>query len=165
MISLIALLKTYTWMPQIIDIVRNQGIQLTNDIRANMGALGINKTLKTANSLRIETKQEGSKVRMTLFGRPFFNTVRTGRRPTPDKKPSRDMITNITEWVEARGIDEKAVWAIATNIQKKGTKLWQEGGRTDIVEPAIDDFVNNVSQDLLDAKADDLILKIREMKW
>lgn len=152
-------------MPQIIDIVQNNGIQLTNDIRANMGQAGLNATLKTANSLRIETKQAGSKVTMTLFGRPFFNTVRTGRRPTPDKKPSRDMIANITEWVNARGIDESAVWAIATNIQKKGTKLWQEGGRTDIVEPAIDDFVNQTAQDLLDAKADDLILKLREMKW
>ena len=152
-------------MPQIIDIVNSNGIQLANDIRANMGAAGMNVTFKTANSLRIETVQQGPKVRMTLYGRAFFNTVRTGRKPTPDKKPSRDMISNIAEWVEARGIDEKAVWAIATSIQKKGTKLWQEGGREDIVEPAIDDFVNNVAQDLLDAKSEELILKIREMKW
>jgi len=152
-------------MPQLIDIVQQNGIQLSNDIRANMGAAGINATLKTANSLRIETVVSGSRVKMTLFGRPFFNTIRTGRRPTPDKKPSRDMISNIAEWVAARGIDESAVWAIATSIQQKGTKLWQEGGREDIVEPAIDDFVNNVAQDALDAKADDLILKIREMKW
>ena len=152
-------------MPQIIDIVQNNGIQLTNDIRANMGQAGMNATLKTANSLRIETKQEGSKVKMTLFGRPFFMTVQTGRRPTPDKKPSRDMISNITEWVEARGLDEKAVWAIATNIQKKGTKLWQEGGRTDIVDPAVDEFVNQTATDLLDMASENLILKIREMKW
>jgi len=57
------------------------------------------------------------------------------------------------------------VWAIATNIQKKGTKLWQEGGRTDIIEPATDDLINNTAQDLLDAKAEEMILKIREMKW
>jgi hypothetical protein len=152
-------------MPQIIDIVQNNGIQLTNNIRANIGQAGMNATLKTANSLRIETKQEGSKVKMTLFGRPFFMTVQTGRRPTPDKKPSRDMISNITEWVNARGLDEKAVWAIATNIQKKGTKLWQEGGRTDIVDPAVDDFLNQTAQDVLEWGADNLILKIREMKW
>lgn len=152
-------------MPQIIDIVQQNGIQWTNDVRANMGAAGINATLKTANSLRIEVKQEGTKVKMTAFGRPFFNTIRTGRRTTPDKKPSKDMIANIAEWVEARGIDESAVWAIATSIQKKGTALWREGGRTDIVEPATDDLINNVAQDLLDAKADEFILKIREMKW
>lgn len=152
-------------MPQLIDIVQQNGIQWTNDVRANMGAAGINATLKTANSLRIEVKQEGTKTKMTAYGRPFFNTTRTGRRPTPDKKPSRDMIANIAEWVAARGIDESAVWAIATSIQKKGTQLWRDGGRTDIVEPATDDLINNVAQDLLDAKADDLILKIRELKW
>lgn len=152
-------------MPQIIDIVQQNGIQWTNDVRANMGAAGINATLKTANSLRIEVRQEGTKVKMTAFGRPFFNTVRTGRKPTPDKKPSRDMIANIAEWVEARGLPESAVWAIAVSIQKKGTALWREGGRTDIIEPATDDLINSTAQDLLDAKADDLILKIREMKW
>ena len=152
-------------MRQTIDIVNSNGIQLTNDIRANMGATGMNVTLKTANSLRIETVQQGTKVRMTLYGRPYFNTIRTGRKPTPDKKPSREMISNLSEWVQGRGLDLKAVWAIATSIQKKGTKLWQEGGREDIVEPAIDDFVNNVAQDLLDAKSEELILKIREMKW
>lgn len=152
-------------MPQIINIVQNNGIQWTNDVRANMGAAGINATLKTANSLRIEVKQEGTKVIMTAFGRPFFNTIRTGRKPTPDKKPSRDMISNIAEWVAARGIDESAVWAIATSIQKKGTALWREGGRTDIIEPATDDLINSTAQDLLDAKADEMILKIREMKW
>lgn len=152
-------------MPQIIDIVTNNGIQWTNDVRANMGAAGMNVTLKTANSLRIEVIQETGKVKMTAFGRPFFNTVRTGRRPTPEKKPSRDMIANIAEWVDGRGLPESAVWAIATNIQKKGTKLWQQGGRTDIIEPATDDLINNVAQDLLDAKADEMILKIREMKW
>lgn len=158
-------LKTFTSMPQIINIVQNNGIQLTNDIRANMGATGTNATLKTANSLRIETKQEGTKVKMTLFGRPFVNTIRTGRKPTPDKKPSRDMIANITEWVGARGLPESAVWAIATSIQKKGTALWREGGRTDIVEPAVDEFINNVSKDLLDQEVENFRLKIREMKW
>lgn len=152
-------------MSQIIDIVQQNGIQWTNDVRANMGAAGINATLKTANSLRIEVRQEGSKVKMTAFGRPFFNTIRTGRRPTPDKKPSKDMIANIAEWVGARGMDESAVWAIATSIQKKGTQLWRDGGRTDIVEPATDDLINSTAQGLLDAKADEFILKIREMKW
>ena len=152
-------------MPQIIDIVTQNGIQWTNDVRANMGAAGMNVTFKTANSLRIEVTESAGKVKMTAFGRPFFNTVRTGRKPTPDKKPSRDMIANIAEWVSARGLDESAVWAIATSIQKKGTKLWQEGGRTDIIEPATDDLINNTAQDLLDAKAEEMILKIREMKW
>ncbi len=149
----------------IIKLLNDEGIQLMNDIRANMGSAGMNATNQTSHSLRIEVKQQGTKFKMQLLGRPYFMTVQTGRRPTPNKKPSREMIANITRWVEARGIDLEAVWAIATKIQKKGTRLWQEGGRTDIVDPAVDDLINNVSLALADAGSDDLVLKIRQMKW
>jgi post-segregation antitoxin (ccd killing protein) len=152
-------------MPEIFDVVNTQGLKLVSGIQNNIAAAGQNATGKTAQSLRIETKQEGTKVTMQLFGRPFFMTVQTGRRPTPDKKPSREMIDNIKEWVNARGISESAVWAIATNIQKKGTQLWREGGREDIVDPAVDNFVNDVAQEFLKAEADNFVLKLRQMKW
>lgn len=152
-------------MPEIYNVIQGQGIELMNNIRLNMGRAGMNATNKTSHSLRIELKQEGTKFKMQLLGRPFFMTVQTGRRPTPDKKPPREMISNIAEWMEARGMDEREVWAVATNIQKKGTQLWREGGRTDIVDPAIDEFVNGVSQGLLEAEADNFVLKLRQMKW
>lgn len=152
-------------MPEIYNVIQGQGIELMNNIRLNMGRAGMNATNKTSHSLRIELKQEGTKFKMQLLGRPFFMTVQTGRRPTPDKKPSREMISNIAEWMEARGMDEREVWAVATNIQKKGTQLWRDGGRTDIVDPAIDEFVNGVSQALLEAEADNFVLKLRQMKW
>ena len=144
------------------EAVGQAGIQLINDIRANLGSTGTNATQETSRSLRIQQAREGSKIKMQLLGRPFFMTVQTGRRPTPDKKPSKDMIDNITKWVNARSIDIEAVWAIATNIQKKGTKLWQSGGREDIVDPAIDDFINNVSQAVLKAKVTEFVVKIKE---
>lgn len=150
---------------EINELLYSEGIQLGNDIRANIGAAGEWATGDTARSIRIEVKQEGTKYRMQLLARPYFWTVQTGRRPTPNKKPSREMIANITRWVEARGIDLGAVWAIAMTIQRRGTRLWLEGGRTDIVDPALDDFINNVSMALADAGADDLILKVKQMKW
>lgn len=152
-------------MPEIFEVIQDKGIDLINNIRVNLGSTGTNATVKTSQSLRIELKQEGTKYSLTLFGRPFFMTVQTGRRPTPDKKPSREMIDNLKEWVNARGLDESAVWAIATNINKKGTKLWRDGGRTDIVDPAVDTFVNDVGQAFLEAEADNYILKVRAMKW
>ena len=150
---------------ELIEIVNEQGIQLINNIRANLGSTGTNATLKTSQSLRIEISQEGANIRLKLFGRPFFNTVETGRKPTPGKKPSREFIENLKPWAAARGIDEKAVWAIATKINQKGTNLFMAGGREDIVEPAVDTFVNNVSQGLLNSAADDFQIKIREMEW
>lgn len=149
----------------IIKILNDEVIQLANDIRANIGGAGMWATGETGNSLKIQVTQEGTKFRAQLVGRPYFMTVQTGRKPTPNKKPSREMIAGITRWVEARGIDLEAVWPIAMAIQRRGTRLWFEGGRTDIVDPAVDDFVNNVSMRLAEAGADDLVLKIKQMKW
>ena len=149
-------------MPEIFDIVNSKSIELVNNIRANLGASGQNATLKTSQSLRFELAQEGPNFKMKLFGRPFFRTVETGRKPTPDKKPSREMIENIGVWAQARGLDESAVWAIATKIQKKGTQLWRDGGRMDIIDPAVDTFINDVSTSILDAEADNFILKVKD---
>lgn len=152
-------------MPEIFDVIQNNTIDLVNNIRANLGATGTNATGKTSQSLKFEIKQNGSKFSVQLKGRPFFMTVQTGRKPTPDKKPSREMIQNIGEWANARGLDESLVWAIATKIQQRGTRLWFEGGRDDIVDPAVDQYINDLSQGLLNAEAENFILKVRELEW
>lgn len=152
-------------MPEIFDVIQTDSIELINNVRANLGATGTNATMSTSQSLRIEVKQEGLKYKMQLFGRSFFMTVQTGRKPTPDKKPSRAMVDNIKKWIAARGMNESAAWAIATNINKKGTKLWQSGGREDILDPAADVFVNDVSMNILETAADDFLSKIRVMSW
>lgn len=152
-------------MPELFNVVQSEGIDLINDVRINLGRTGTNATNKTSQSLRVQINQEGSKIKMQLYGRPFFMTVQTGRKPTPDKKPSREMVDNIREWMDARGMDETKAWAVATNINKKGTKLWRQGGREDILDPAVDQFVNDVSQELLDAEAENFQLKIRGMEW
>jgi methyl coenzyme M reductase alpha subunit len=148
----------------LIEILNEQGIELVNGIRANLGSTGTTATGKTSQSLRFEISQEGTKTRLKLFGRPFFMTVETGRKATPNKKPSREFIENLKPWAEARGIPEGAVWAIATDINKRGTALWRAGGTDQIVEPPVDTFINNVGQALLDSKADDLVFKIREIQ-
>jgi hypothetical protein len=54
------------------------------------------------------------------------------------------MIENIKEWVAARGKPESMVWAIATKINKEGTKLWQQGGRTDIYTDLKEGFADKI---------------------
>src|SRR5688500_1697363 len=147
-------------MPELIDVVQNQGIHLLNNIRVNLGSTGTNATMRTSQSLRLEVSQSGDIIKMLLYGREFFTSVRAGRRPTPGKKPSREFIENLRPWADARGIPQSAVWAIATSINKKGTNLWLAGGRDDIIEPAVDEFVNNVSQAALDTEADNFQLKL-----
>lgn len=152
-------------MPEIFEVIQSEGIGLINDIRANLGRTGTNATVATSQSLRIELKQEGSKTKMQLLGRKFFMTVQTGRRPTPGKKPSMEMVDNIKVWANERGIDESAAWAIATKINQRGTRLWFEGGRTDIVDPAVETFVENVSDNVLEAEADNFVFKMKALKW
>jgi hypothetical protein len=149
-------------MQETYDIVNIKGIDLVNNIRADIGASGQNATLKTSQSLRFEIVESGTKISFKLFGSAFFMTVYTGRKPTPDKKPSREMIQNITQWVAARGMDESAIWAIATKIQLKGTQLWRDGGRIDDYERIVDTFINDVSTAILDKEADNFILKVKD---
>lgn len=150
---------------EISQLLGEKGQKLVNDIQRNLAAAGKNATGETARSLKFSIEQNGSVTRFVLTGRPFFNVVQTGRRPTPEKKPSREIITRITAWVKAKNIDLSAVWGIATKIQQEGTKLWQEGGRTDIINPAVDDFINNVSREILANEAEEFKIKIQEMKW
>lgn len=111
-------------------------IKTTQD---NLIKTGKNVTGKTAQSMRKEVKDDGPKIVGTVYVPKYFKVVETGRRPTPDKKPSREMLDNIREWANAKGLTKGAEWAIATTINKEGTKLWKEGGREDIFTPATDE--------------------------
>jgi hypothetical protein len=148
---------------ELFDALRVRTIDMVNDIRANLGATGTNATGRTSQSLRFEITQNGGKMNMRLYGRPFFMTVQTGRRPTPEKKPSREMIDNLRVWMEARGMDASKVWGLATKINQRGTRLWLEGGREDIVDPVVDEFINGISMDALAAEQENFILNVR--KW
>lgn len=107
--------------------------------KENMQKAGQIVTGKMAKSLRSEIRGEGNKITGYVYAAPFFPVLETGRKPTPDKKPSKAMVENIREWADVKGLGEGAEWAIATTINKEGTKLWQQGGREDIFTPATDD--------------------------
>jgi len=117
-------------------------------VKINLDTAGTKATGKTAKSLRFEVTEKGNNLVVEVFGREYFATVETGRKPTPDKKPSRAMIDNIKEWTNAKGIPESAAWGIATNINKFGTKLWQQGGRKDIYTEPIPSFLNILGEQL-----------------
>lgn len=119
-------------------ILTDTGQSFIKDIQRNLDSTGTTATGKTKRSLRQEITKDGNKIILTIYGREFFFTVETGRKATPDKKPSSGMIANIRQWVQARGMNQSMVWAIAMSIQKKGTLLHQRGGREDIVSNVLD---------------------------
>lgn len=134
----------------IAEILRDNGIDAINEIRANLGRTGTNASMKTSQSLGYEVVQNGTRWKLIITGRPFFMTVETGRKPTPGKKPSREMITNIAAWLNARGLGDISPWAVAMTIQRKGTELWLKGGRKDIVSNVLNDqFYTKIGDDIL----------------
>ena len=115
-----------------------------SQVKANLDSTGTTATGKSKDSLRYEITEEGKKIILTVFGKPYFAVVETGRKPTPDKKPGRAMIDAIKEWTAARGKPESMAWAIAVKINKEGTKLWQAGGRTDIYTDLKEGFADTI---------------------
>ena len=123
--------------------------------RCPITSTGTSATGKTAQSLRYEITNEGTKATLKVVGKPYFMVVETGRKATPGKKPSKDFVDNIKEWLQTKGKESDLAYAIAMSINKKGTKLWQDGGRTDIVS-------NVINQNLVDKINTDLLNKFAE---
>lgn len=141
-------------MSEFINILQEGAESLIEKIRANMVANNINATNKTSESLEYEIIEDGDKTTLNINANKFASVIETGRKPTPDLKPGASMIQNITEWVNARGLESSLVWAIATQINKEGTKLWQEGGRDDIYTLPFNEFIELLSNKILDFEMD-----------
>lgn len=132
------------------EILLKNGDDAVNAIRANLASTGTNATLNTSNSVSRSVSQVGSKIVLTVVGsRPFFPTVETGSKPST-KNPSPDMIQSLTEWAQARNLPKEAVWGVAKNILKDGSKLWQKGGRSDIYSNVRQDIIDKITKDVAD---------------
>ena len=122
------------------------GNDIVKTLRNNLSKAGKNATGKTSKSLRHEVTDEDGVIALTVYGRPFFNAVETGRGPrksTTQGKFKEAML----EWMQARGIgsalDQKGKEALARfftwRINKLGDKLFRSGGRKDIFTPVTTD--------------------------
>lgn len=134
-----------------LTILSSYGQSTVAQIQANLSATGTNASGKTSRSLRFEVREHGDKqILQVIGGRKYFMTVETGRKATPQyTKPSAAFVKSIKEWMEAKGIQGPA-YAIAKSIHQKGTKLFQKGGRMDIVSNVVtQDLVDRISKDIL----------------
>lgn len=104
----------------------------------------VEATGKTSESIRYEVETTDKKDRLLLIGRAFFELIEKGRRPT-DKGPSPEMIKFLTEYAQARGMDDpkSAAWAIAKTINKEGDKTYRSGGRL-VYSPELVKFVEEL---------------------
>lgn len=136
----------------LISILNKYGASTVQQIRDNLQSTGTNATGKTSQSLRYEVINNGDKATLRVLGKPYFAVVETGRKPTPQyTKPSVEFVDSIKEWLRARGKSEGSAYGIAKSIHSKGTKLYRDGGRKDIVSNVVNqNLVDKISADLLD---------------
>ncbi len=146
---------------ELITILKKYGQSTVSQIRENLSSTGTDASKKTSQSLRYEIISDSSTTSLRIIGKPFFAVVETGRKPTPDYKPSKQFVASIREWLKAKGGEEGAAYAIARTIHQKGTKLYQQGGRTDIFSNVINDsLIDKISADLLDKFADEFLKNV-----
>lgn len=143
----------------IISILNQYGNSTIEQIKQNLSSTSASG--KTAQSLHYQVTNEGTKATLKILGKPYFMVVETGRKPTPDKKPSKEFVRNIKDWLQFVSGDTRPAYAIAMSINQKGTKLWQKGGRKDIVSNVINqNLVDKISLDLLNKFAEQVMTSV-----
>ena len=109
---------------------------LRTDIINSLQAAGSDATGETARSLTIVQQDAGFQLQMPAY----MQLLETGRGPTSANATPGDppMIQRIQQWCQAKGLPDKAAWAIKKSIDKKGYK-----GKPGILsEPLGDDNIN-----------------------
>lgn len=126
-------------MVQVLTVYGSIGEQVLKDSLDSVSA-----THKTVNSVRSEVTETEDTTKLQIFAREFVSLLESGRGPT-DKNPSPDMIQFLTEYAQARGMEDpkKAAWAIAKTINKQGDKTHRSGGR-DVYSAEMNKFVEEV---------------------
>ena len=132
------------------EITREELEGLRQRIIQNMRAAGEYASGKTAQSMIVEVADTPEGVSATLWGRPFFGTLETGSKPwsTQYIRPPKFFVDLIAEWAKTKGVNAPA-GGIAYRIMTSGSKLYREGGRTDVYSKEIPTTVENIGRRLL----------------
>jgi len=120
-----------------------------DDIKRRHVQAGQKATGKTMNALEVRMRQEGAAIIGEIWGFDYTGAWETGSRPARRKgtdEERRAMVRNLKEWATVRGLTvgmtdkqaENLAKYLAWYIKRYGSKLWREGGRRDIITPAIE---------------------------
>lgn len=127
------------------------------DIKRRHVQAGQRATGRTMNALEVRMRREADAIVGEIWGMPYTGAWETGSRPARRKgtAASREsMVQNLKEWCKIRGLavdDEQAerlAKYLAWYIKRYGSKLYRNGGRRDIITPAIEATKQTVEQQL-----------------
>jgi len=136
----------FKWRPiETLDAFGKLGVEaIKNDLNK------VNATGKTVDSVRYETKREGTVDRLTFYAREYTSLLEKGIRPTKKEPiPSREMIESLTEYARVRGFEnpKSAAWGIAKKILIKGDDTHRKGGRI-VYSKTLDKLTKNIKKEL-----------------
>lgn len=128
---------------QVLEVYGSIGEQLLKDAIDQVSA-----THRTVQSIRHEVTSTDTYDRLTFIGRKYIEALETGVSPT-SKGPSSEMIELLTEYAQARGMEnpKSAAWAMAKTIQKKGDRTFRIGGR-DVYSSELNKFVEELKEEV-----------------
>ena len=120
-----------------------------NEIKRRSTQAGQVATGRTLRALEVRVRREGVNVIGEIWGRPFTGVLETGSRPARRKGTAaarQAMVADMKEWCRIRGLTNGMTDKQAENfarwlswyIKKHGTKLYRQGGRRDIITPALE---------------------------
>lgn len=125
-------------------------------IQANLQSTRTNASGKTSASLCVEVDGNGGE----LLGRQAFGTVEKGRKPGKVPPGFREIIY---QWMQDKGVhatikgrrsqhsaDLSMAYLIARRIRLDGSKLYRDGGRSDIYSNVLPFTIERVKSELTD---------------
>ena len=140
---------TTTFIDDINDVLAQWAEGVISGIRQNLDSTGTTASGRTKESLRYVV-DNGT---LTIFGRPYFRSVEQGRGPGGIPYRFQDIIR---QWMDDKGIAGKfgetesqkrsAAYMIGQFIKNNGTKLYREGGRTDIYSSVISEEMPKLNE-------------------
>ena len=120
---------------------------------------------KVSGSLGSTMYAENTENSLTIYASPFISVLWKGRKPTSmgAKTGTPTLQQAILSWIKKKGItgkanaqgnvptEEQLSWGISKSIHLNGTRLYQQGGKTNIFEPIltsnrIDNLLNLIGQ-------------------
>lgn len=112
---------------------------LNNDLVAYLAQNNRNATGRSSASIQPANISE---IGGQLVGNSSIQWVFTGRGPG-----GFPPLSNIIDWLNARGLPRGMAWAVAKKIAEEGTKLWQSG---------VNGFQEVITQEKIDAFSKDI---------
>jgi len=119
-----------------LDLLRERIIK--NHIAANQKASG-----QTIRSLKVVLDKESG----TLYGRSYFGVLETGRKPGRIPKNFAEILK---KWIADKRInvenERSFIWFVSQKTKKEGSKLYRDGGRSDIYSNEIPKTIKTIRE-------------------